>query len=69
VITGVSRHRRWPRSEKARIVAEGYAPDASAVAVAVRQELHRNQIFAWRGFSQPSGGDRQCGVRLGPGAR
>jgi transposase len=48
VITGVARRRRWPRSEKARIVAESYAPDASATAVAVRHGLHRNQIFAWR---------------------
>src|SRR5713226_1507439 len=48
VITGVARLLRWPRSEKARIVAESYAPGASATAVAVRHGLHRNQIFAWR---------------------
>jgi len=48
VITGVARRRHWPRSEKARIVAESYAPGASATAVAVRHGLHRNQIFAWR---------------------
>jgi transposase len=48
VISGVARRRRWPRSEKARIVAESYAPGASATAVAVRHGLHRNQIFAWR---------------------
>jgi len=46
VITRVARRRRWPRSEKARIVAESYAPGASATAVAVRHGLHRNQIFA-----------------------
>src|ERR1700751_1827987 len=48
VITGVARRRRWPRSEKARIVAESYATGASSTAVAVRHGLHRNQIFAWR---------------------
>ena len=48
VISGVARRRRWPRSEKARIVAESYAPGVSATAVAVRHGLHRNQIFAWR---------------------
>jgi transposase len=48
VISGVVRRRRWPRSEKARIVAESYAPGTSATAVAVRHGLHRNQIFAWR---------------------
>ena len=40
--------RRWPRSEKLRIVAESYAPGASATAVAVRHGLHRNQLVAWR---------------------
>lgn len=48
VISGVARRRHWPRSEKARIVAESCAPGASATAVAVRHGLHRNQIFAWR---------------------
>jgi transposase-like protein len=48
VISGVARRRRWRRSDKARIVAESYAPGASATAVAVRHGLHRNQIFAWR---------------------
>jgi transposase len=48
VISAVARRRRWPRAAKARIVAESYAPGASATAVAVRHGLHRNQIFAWR---------------------
>ena len=48
VISGVARRRRWPRSEKARIVAESYAPGVSATAVAVRHGLHRKQIFTWR---------------------
>jgi transposase len=48
VISGVARRRRWSRSEKARIVAESYAPGVSATAVAVRHGLHRNQIFTWR---------------------
>ena len=48
VITGIARRRRWPASEKARIVAESYAPGTSATAVALRYGLHRNQIFGWR---------------------
>ena len=48
VISGVARRPHWPRPEKPRIVAESYAPGASATAVAVRHGLHRNQIFAWR---------------------
>jgi transposase len=48
VITGVARRRRWTVGEKARIVAESYAPGASGTAVALRYGLHRNQIFSWR---------------------
>ena len=44
----MARGRRWHSSEKAGIVAESYAPGASGMAVAVRRELHRNQIVAWR---------------------
>jgi transposase len=48
VITGVARRRRWTADEKARIVAESYAPGASGTAVALRYGLHRNQVFGWR---------------------
>ncbi len=48
VITGVARRRRWSIEEKARIVAESYAPGASGTTVALRYGLHRNQLFAWR---------------------
>jgi transposase len=48
VITGVARRRRWTVVEKARIVAESYAPGASGTSVALRYGLHRNQVFAWR---------------------
>ena len=48
VITGVARRRRWSAEEKARIVAESYAPGASGTSVALRYGLHRNQLFAWR---------------------
>ena len=76
VISGVARRRRWPRSEKVRIVAESYAPGASATAVAVRHGLHRNQIFAWRrqfrnraalvdGYARVSGVARGAGALAG----
>jgi transposase len=48
VITGIARRRRWTADEKARIVAESYAPGASTTTVALRYGLHRNQLFAWR---------------------
>jgi transposase len=72
VITGVARRRRWPRSDKARIVAESYATGASATAVAVRHGLHRNQIFAWRrqlrnraALTSPARSRRGASLRLG----
>ncbi|MBV8403439.1 MAG: transposase [Gammaproteobacteria bacterium] len=48
VITGVARRRRWTAADKARIVAESYAPGSSGTQVALRYGLHRNQLFAWR---------------------
>ena len=58
VITGVARRRRWTAAEKARIVAESYAPGASGTAVALRYGLHRNQIFSWRRqFRSAAAGD------------
>ena len=48
VFTGAGRRRAWTAEQKARIVAESYAPGASATAVALRYGLHRNQIFGWR---------------------
>lgn len=48
VITAVTRRCCWSQSEKARIVAESYAPGASAASMAARYGLHRNLIFAWR---------------------
>ena len=52
VLTVVPRRRRWNAAEKAAIVAESLAPGAvaSTVAstVALRQGLHRNQLYMWR---------------------
>jgi transposase len=60
VITGVARRRRWTAAEKARIVAESYAPGASGTSVALRYGLHRNQIFAWRRQFRGVGGDKNA---------
>src|SRR3712207_2345444 len=48
VFTGAGRRRTWPAEVKARIVAESYAPCATACAVARRHGLSRQQLFAWR---------------------
>ena len=59
VITGVARRRHWPRSEKARIVAESYAPGASATAVAVRHgAASQSDLRLAASAAQPRGADR-----------
>ena len=48
VITSVQRRRRWPRSEKERIVAGALAPGAVASEVARAAGIHTSQLFRWR---------------------
>jgi transposase len=48
VITSVQRRRRWPISEKERIVAEALAPGAVASEVARAAGIHVSQLFRWR---------------------
>jgi transposase len=48
VLTGTPRRRRWSAAEKAAIVAESLAPGAVTSAVALRHELHRNQLYGQR---------------------
>lgn len=40
--------RRWPVSEKRRIVLESLAPGASVSRLARCHEVNANQVFAWR---------------------
>src|SRR5512135_260216 len=48
VFTGAGRRRAWSAADKARIVAESYAPGASVCAVARRHGLSPQQLFTWR---------------------
>jgi len=48
VITGVGRRRRWSDEEKARIVAESFAPGTKVLALCRRHGLSPNQLYAWR---------------------
>ena len=48
VLTGPARRRRWSDAEKARIVAETLAPDASVSDVARRWQVCSQQVFTWR---------------------
>ena len=58
VLSGPERRRRWSPSEKARIVAESFAPETIVAAVARRHDVHPNLLHLWRRQArQSSGGD------------
>jgi transposase len=48
VITSVGRRRRWGAEEKARIVAESFAPGAVVAEVARRHDTRAQQVHGWR---------------------
>jgi transposase len=48
VLSGPERRRRWTTAEKLRIVEESLAPWVSVVEVALRHDVHRNLVTAWR---------------------
>lgn len=48
VLSGPERRRRWTSAEKARIVGESLAPEASVVEVARRHDIHPNLLHLWR---------------------
>jgi transposase len=48
VITSVQRRRRWPLSEKERIVAASLEPGAIASEVARAAGIHTSQLYRWR---------------------
>jgi transposase len=48
VITSVQRRRRWPISEKERIIAAALEPGAVASEVARAAGIHVSQLFRWR---------------------
>jgi transposase len=54
IITGRERRRRWSAEEKARLVAEAFAPGAILSHVARRHEVAESCLYAWR--KQLSGG-------------
>ena len=48
VITSVQRRRRWPLSDKERIVAASLEPGAIASEVARTAGIHSSQLYRWR---------------------
>jgi transposase len=45
---GERRRRTWSADQKQRIIAESFAPGASAAEVARRYGLNANMLFTWR---------------------
>ena len=45
--TGIGRRRRWSDEEKARIVAEAFAPGAVKSEVARRHNILPQHLFTW----------------------
>lgn len=54
IITGKERRRRWSAAEKARLVAEAFAPGAVVAHVARRHGVAESCLYAWR--RQAAGG-------------
>jgi transposase len=48
VITSVQRRRRWPFSDKERIVAASLEPGANASEVARAAGIHTSRLYRWR---------------------
>ena len=48
IITGRARRRRWSLEEKARLVAEAFAPGAIISHVARRHDVAESCLYAWR---------------------
>ncbi len=48
IITGRARRRQWSLEEKARLVAEAFAPGAIISHVARRHDVAESGLYAWR---------------------
>ena len=66
VLSGPERRRRWTAAEKARIVDESLAGDASVAEVARRHDVHRNLLDAWRRQARAGTLVREADARLAP---
>jgi transposase len=47
-LKAMRRLRRWPVTQKCRIVEETFVPGASVAVVARRNNVNANQVFDWR---------------------
>ena len=52
VLTGTGERRRWSAADKARVVADSFAPGVGASEAARRWQVSWRQIYTWRGEAQ-----------------
>ena len=52
VLTGTGGRRRWSAADKARVVADSFAPGVGASEAARRWHVSRRQVYTWRGAAQ-----------------
>jgi transposase len=60
VLPGPERRRRWTSAEKAGIVEESLAGDASVAEVARRHDIHPNLLHLWRRQARLGGAAAAC---------
>jgi len=70
VITSVQRRRRWPLSERERIVAASLEPGAIASEIARSAGIHTSQLYRWRRelCDRTGGGSTFAAVTIAPAA-
>lgn len=59
IITGGERRRRWSHEEKARIMAESFAPGAVVAVVARRHGVSCGLLHYWRRCARESAADKE----------
>ena len=52
VLVGPVERRRWSAADKARVVADSFAPGVGASEAARRWHVSRRQVYTWRGAAQ-----------------
>jgi transposase len=65
VLPGPERRRRWTSAEKARMVEESLAGDASVAEVARRHDIHPNLLHLWRRQARLAGARPRSDVAAG----
>jgi transposase len=66
VLSGPERRRRWTPAEKARLVEESLATEASVAEISRRHDVHPNLLHAWRRQARTGTLVRVCAAGMVP---